>query len=253
MTLPDPSITTAKGEITMELDDNTHPEEPEDPSLKGALVDVQGLEEEVLEEMEAPMTDEDDSSEVKESEEQSVRLTGRISEEELGRKGFVSSVNWENTSADCVVICCSDPRFEKQNENFVQTLGFSQPHFIQIPSGLAVFTALVAVSGFLHKGMQLLLKKAIELTEVKTVICIGHEDCGGYRVGRTNIVQAVSRRFSHRSVRELQLDHLQKSGRTVSRQLGRDVSVRVFYADVVNLDGVQRVKYTELEFNRRGR
>ena len=236
---------------------------PGTPSLKGALVDVQGLEEEVLEEevleeevleeMEAPMTDEDDSSEVKESEEQSVRLTGRISEEELGRKGFVSSVNWENTSADCVVICCSDPRFEKQNENFVQTLGFSQPHFIQIPSGLAVFTALVAVSGFLHKGMQLLLKKAIELTEVKTVICIGHEDCGGYRAGRTNIVQTVSRRFSHRSVRELQLDHLQKSGRTVSRQLGRDVSVRVFYADVVNLEGVQRVKYTELEFNRRGR
>ena len=70
--------------------------------------------------------------------------------------------------------------------------------------------------------------KWVELTEVTTVICIGHENCGGYRAGRTSIVQAVSRRFSHKSVRELQLDHLQKSDRTISRQLGRDVSVRFF-------------------------
>ena len=51
--------------------------------------------------------------------------------------GYTSSIPWTDTEADCVVICCSDSRFEQQNEEFVNSLGFSQPHFVQVPSGVA--------------------------------------------------------------------------------------------------------------------
>jgi hypothetical protein len=157
--------------------------------------------------------------------------------------GYTSSIPWTDTEADCVVICCSDSRFGQQNEEFVKSLGFSQPHFMQVPSGVAVFASLVAAAGFLHKGMGLLLKKAIELTGVETVICIGHEDCGSYRTGKFKIVQAVARRLSDKPVREIQHDHLRKAGRTIARQLGRNVEVRVFYADLVQDGAGSHVKY----------
>jgi len=160
--------------------------------------------------------------------------------------GYTSSIPWKDTEADCVVICCSDSRFEQQNEDFVKSLGFSQPHFMQVPSGVAVFASLVAAAGFLHKGMGLLLKKAIELTGVRTVICIGHDDCGGYRAGKLRIVQAVARRLADKPVREIQHDHLRKAGRTIARQLGRNIEVRAFYADLVRGDAGAHVKYVHV-------
>lgn len=159
-------------------------------------------------------------------------------------EGYTASIPWTDTPPDCVVLCCSDPRFEQQNEEFVKALGFTQPHFMQNPSGVAVFTSLVAAAGFLHKGMGLLLNKAIDLTGVEKVICIGHEDCGGYRAGKIDIVQAVAKRFASKPVREIQIDHLEKAGRTISRQLGSSIEVSVYYADVIQDRTGDRVKYS---------
>jgi len=170
----------------------------------------------------------------------------KITEREV-EEGYTSTVPWENEAADCVVICCSDHRFEKQNEEFVKALGFAHPHFMQIPSGVAVFASLVAAANFLHKGMGLLLKKAIDLTEVETVICIGHEDCGGYKAGKYQIVQAVSRRLAGKPVRDIQHDHLRKAGKTISRQFGGNVEVRVFYSDVVQEPDGEHVKFVHVE------
>ena len=161
--------------------------------------------------------------------------------------GYTSTIPWEDTPADCVVICCSDPRFERQNEDFVNRLGYSQPHFIQIPSGLAVFHSLVTMTSFLHKGMGLLLKKAVELTNVSTIVCIGHEDCGGYKSGKHEIIRTIPRRLAGKSIREIQVDHLKTAGRSISRQLGGNVEVRVFYADVVNSPDHDGVKFTEIQ------
>jgi hypothetical protein len=160
--------------------------------------------------------------------------------------GYTATIPWTDTPADCVVVCCSDPRFEKQNEEFVKSQGFSQPHFMQIPSGVAVFASLVAAAGFLHKGMGLLLKKAIDLTGVDTVVCIGHEDCGGYKAGKYEIVQAVTKRLAAKPIREIQHDHLEKAGRTISRRLGGNIEVRVYYADVVRASDGDRVKYVHV-------
>ena len=178
-------------------------------------------------------------------------VAGALTEREI-EQGYTSRIPWADTPADCVVVCCSDPRFEKQNEDFVRALGFSQPHFMQIPSGVAVFASLVAAAGFLHKGMGLLLKKAIDLTGVDTVICIGHEDCGGYRAGKYDIVQAVSKRLARKPVREIQHDHLRKAGKTISRQLGDAVEIRVFYADLVQRRGADNVNYVHVETWGRG-
>jgi len=156
---------------------------------------------------------------------------------------YTSSIPWTQAPVDCMVVCCCDARFKQQNEEFVEALGYSQPQYILIPSGVAVFASRVAAASFLHKGMGLLLKKAIDLTGVETVVCIGHEDCGGYRVGKYKIVQAVSRRLADKPVRAIQLDHLEKAGRTISRQLGRGIDVRVFYADVVQNASGDQVKY----------
>jgi hypothetical protein len=161
--------------------------------------------------------------------------------------GYTSPIAWEDQESDCVVICCSDPRFEKQNEEFVKALGFSHPQFMQIPSGVAVFASLVAAANFLHKAMGLLLGKAIEKSGVETVICIGHEDCGGYSAGKYKIVQAVSRRLAGKPVREIQHDHLRKAGKTISRQFGGEVEVRVFYADVVQEGNAERVKFVHVQ------
>lgn len=160
------------------------------------------------------------------------------------RNEFTASLPWTNTTADCLVLCCSDHRFARQNREFARALGFEQAKFIQIPSGVAVFTSLVAAAGFLHKGMGLLLDKAIELTGVKQVICIGHEDCGGYRAGKIDLVQAIAKRFASKPVREIQIDHLEKAGRTISRQLGSGIEVSVYYADVVQDRTGDRVKYS---------
>ena len=95
--------------------------------------------------------------------------------------------------------------------------------------------------------MGLLLKKAIDLTGAETVICIGHEDCGGYKAGKYQIVQAVSRRLAGKPVRDIQHDHLRKAGKTISRQFGGNVEVRVFYADVVQERKGDRVKFVHVE------
>lgn len=174
-----------------------------------------------------------------------------ISETELARNGFTSDVPWENLPADVVVVCCSDQRFGRQNRQFLRALGFKSPHFIQIPSGLAVFHSLVAATGFLSKGMNLLLDKAIDLTGVKDVICIAHHDCGGYKVGRFEIVGKVTRRLAGVDIRHVQVEHLHKAARDIQRRMGNDTNVRAFYSDVVGREGDQRVKFTEIDLAQR--
>ena len=166
---------------------------------------------------------------------------------------YTSSVPWADVPADCVVVCCSDPRFEQQNEEFVQFLAFSQPHFIQVPSGVAVFTSLVAAAGFLHKGMGLLLRKAIDLTGVDTVICIGHENCGGYRAGNYEIVQALTRRLASKPIEDVQKDHLAKAGRTISRGLGSNIEVRAYFAEIARDGAGDQVSFSHVGTWRHGK
>ena len=176
-----------------------------------------------------------------------------ISPEQLARSGYTSDVEWENLPADVVVICCSDQRFGRQNRQFLRALGYDNPHFIQVPSGLAVFHGLAAVSGFLPKAMERLLEKAIDLTQVKEVICIAHHDCGGYKLGRIEVLGKLTRRLAGLDIKDVQEEHLIKAARELQTRLGSDVTIRAFYADVVGPEGSQKVNYGVIDTGRRRR
>lgn len=171
----------------------------------------------------------------------------RISEDKLAREGFTSNIPWQDLPADVVVVCCSDQRFEDQNRQFLSALGFKSPHFIQIPSGLAVFHTLIAAVGFLPKAMELLLDKAVDLTGVKDVICIAHHDCGGYKLGRFQILGKMSKRLTGKDLRDVQIEHLHQATRSIQLRLGSDTNVRAFYSDVIGQEGNQRVKFHEID------
>ena len=163
---------------------------------------------------------------------------------EAERNDYTSQVPFDDTPADCIVICCSDPRFEEPTEDFVRNaLGFRQPHCIQVPSGPAVFSPSIALKGFLPKSMNALLDKAVELTQAPTILIVGHRDCGGYKAGRHEIVRRVGRRFAGKDTTTIQHDHLQEVGRAIHRHLGGRVEVRAFYADLVDEDESRRVRF----------
>ena len=174
-----------------------------------------------------------------------------VSETELAERGYTSQVPWNNVAADVVVICCSDQRFGQQNRDFLRTLGYTSPHFIQIPSGLAVFHGLAAVTGFLPKAMGLLLDKAVDLTGVTDVICIAHHDCGAYKAGKVEVLSKLTRRLSGWDLKDVQRKHIQSAGRSLQTRLGSDTNVRAFYADILGEEGSeQQVHFSEVNLSR---
>lgn len=145
--------------------------------------------------------------------------------------GFTAPTPWEDVSADCLVVTCSDHRFWTQVGEFIESLDYKHPHVLSFPSGIALAHPLITTLGFLAKGIDKLLEKALDVTQVKEVICIAHENCGVYGAGKIKLVDTLSRNLRGKSVREIQCDHVLKSvGRL--RSAFRDIRVRAFYADV---------------------
>jgi carbonic anhydrase len=141
------------------------------------------------------------------------------------------------------VASCSDHRFEQQNREFLRGLGFRRPHIIQNPSGVAVYTSAAATDS-LPEGMGLLLGKAMELTGARHVVFLGHAECGGYTSGAVELVRNAG--ASERPVRDVQIDHLENAGRTISERLGEGVEVSVYYADVGGEADARRVRYASV-------
>jgi len=175
-----------------------------------------------------------------------------LTEEEIARKGFTSSYPWEDKQADCLVIACSDQRFRLQSLDFVKHLGFNNPHVIQFPSGLAAAHPLISVFGFLSKAVDKLLDKAIEATGAKDIICIAHEDCAAYKLEKVKLIDTTLRKFSGKSVRDIQFEHLQKAARRLQLAL-RGINVRTFYADVVESGSESHVNFKEIPLSSKKR
>ena len=146
-------------------------------------------------------------------------------------KEFRSIIPWVSTAADCIVLSCSDHRFEKQIEELITHLGFKYPHIIQFPSGPAAAIPLISAFGFLAKAIDKLMEKAMELTHVKTIICVAHEDCGGYKAGNIKLLDYSVRKLSGKSVQEIQIDHLQKAASRFEKTL-HGMEVMAFFAGV---------------------
>ena len=179
-------------------------------------------------------------------------VTGAVDQSSTGATapvigGFTAPTPWSGKLADVVVICCSSEKFEVQNQEFVASLGFKMPHFIQVPGGPAALYGLAAVKGFLSKAMALFVAKAVDLLDAKEVICIAHENCGAYKSGSVSLLGELTRRLSGKDMTDVQLEHLRKSCRELQAQLGRGVTVLAFYASVTT-DAQKRIHYQPVEF-----
>lgn len=166
-------------------------------------------------------------------------------------RGFISSVSFEDVDASCLVICCSDHRFRRQTIEFLRRLGYDYPHVISLPGSVAVIHSLAAAIGFLSKAVNRLVDKAVELTGVTEIICIAHEDCGGYKAGRVKLIGKFSRRLAGGSIQEIQLEHLEKAARSI--ELSTGVNVRTFFAGIVDSGENRRVLFKEIQRRRRSR
>ena len=163
-----------------------------------------------------------------------------------GMGGFSAPTVWVDAPADCLVITCSDHRFRRQVDEFIKALGYKQPHVLSFPSGVALAHPLISTLGFLTKGIDKLLEKSLDVTHVKEVVCIAHEDCGVYGAGKIKLVDTLSRKFRGKPIRDIQCDHLSRSVARLKSAF-RGVRVRAFYADVDSNGSASKVTFREIE------
>lgn len=171
----------------------------------------------------------------------------------IDRDGFTSTIRWDGRLADVVVLTCSSEKFRDQTREFIAALGFTNPHIIQVPGGVAMFHGLAVVRGIVAKAMELFLDKAIDLVHVREVVCIAHVNCGAYKAGRIALVGDLTRRLSGKSLIEVQQEHLIKAARDVQSRLGRDIKVRAFFASIDNSSNSARVHFHPIDFSGRSR
>lgn len=158
---------------------------------------------------------------------------------------FTSDIPWLDLEPDCLVICCSDHRFEKQTREFLKHLGYERPHMLQVPSGPVMTLPLVSAFGFLSKATDKIVEKIVELKKVRTVICIGHHDCGAYKVGSVHLVNIAVRHVTGNSVEELQHEHLSQAARRIKLAV-RGADVRAFFAGITGAGEKARVEFKEV-------
>ena len=158
--------------------------------------------------------------------------------------GYTSQIPWLNAPADCIVVACSDHRFEDQTRDFlIHGLGFRNPHVLQWPSGVTIASSLAVLVGSLPKAFDVLFQKALKVTHAKTLIVIAHEDCGAYK--GDDLVDRVARRFVGKSVKEIQVAHLNEAVRGLRPTL-HGITVRGFYGDVIQTADGERVNFKEV-------
>lgn len=163
----------------------------------------------------------------------------------LSNVKFTSQIPWRNAEPDCLVICCSDHRFEQQTRDFLKHLGFERPHMLQVPSGPVLTLPLTSAFGFLSKAVDKIVDKIIELKKPKTIICIGHQDCGAYKAGHVHLVDVAVKKLTGDSVAELQHSHLAQAAKRI-KLAAHGATVRSFFAGIVGEREAARVSFEEV-------
>jgi len=134
-----------------------------------------------------------------------------------------------------------------------QALGYTMPHFIQVPGGPASLYGLAAVSGFLTKAMGAFVDKAVDLLGVKELILIAHEDCGAYKAGRVEVLAQLTRRLSGKNMKNVQIEHLQKGARDLQARAGHGIEVLAFYGSILDNGSFKQIRYEPVDFASRVR
>ncbi len=171
----------------------------------------------------------------------------------VAKQGYICATPWSRELADVVVICCSSEKYELQNQELVKALGYTMPHFIQVPGGPASLYGLAAVSGFLTKAMGAFVDKAVDLLGVKELILIAHEDCGAYKAGRVEVLAQLTRRLSGKNMKNVQIEHLQKGARDLQARAGHGIEVLAFYGSILDNGSFKQIRYEPVDFASRVR
>ena len=167
------------------------------------------------------------------------------SQPEPNAESFTSELAWQNTEPDCLVICCSDHRFERQTRDLAAHLNFRNPHVLQIPSGAALSLPLISSINFLSKAADRIIERVVEMKRVRNILLVAHHDCGAYKAERVSLLTNLVQRYSGKAIHDLQRDHLAQAARRLRLGL-RGVQVRAFFADVVGEGDRSRVRFTEV-------
>jgi carbonic anhydrase len=158
---------------------------------------------------------------------------------------FKSTIAWENTEPDCLIVCCSDHRYERQTRELAQHLDFKNPHVLQMPSGAVLTLPLASAINFLSKAADRIIERIVEMKRVKDIILVAHHDCGAYKSEKIPLVSAAIKSYTGKTVDQLQREHLVQAAHRMHLGL-RGVRVRAFYASVVTEGAESSVRFEEL-------
>ena len=167
------------------------------------------------------------------------------SQTEQSASSFVSDIPWQNDEPDCLVVSCSDHRFERQTRDLAIHLNFKQPHVLQLPSGAVLSLPLAATINFLSKAVDRIIERVVSMKSVKEIILVAHDDCGAYKADRVPLLNTVIKQYTGKTIPDLQREHLSQTAHRLRIGL-RGVRVRAFFADVVSENNEPRVRFTEL-------
>ena len=159
--------------------------------------------------------------------------------------GFVSDTPWEDGPPDCLMICCSDHRFERQSRDLALHLNFKRPHILQVPSGAVLSLPLASLFNFLSKATDRIIERVVETKQVKEILLVGHDDCGAYKTERIPLLSDLVKRFSGKSLHDLQHEHLAQAAHRINLGI-RGVRTRAFFAEVVGERDRRRVRFVEV-------
>ena len=161
-------------------------------------------------------------------------------------ESFTSEIAWQDTAPDCLIVCCSDHRFERQTRDLARFLNFKNPHVLQVPSGAVLTLPLAAAFNFLSKAVDKIIERIVDAKHVHEIILVGHEDCGAYKAERMALVASAVKRLTGKTVSDLQREHLAQAAHRIKLGI-RGVRVRAFYAAVATENDVKRVKFNEVD------
>lgn len=158
---------------------------------------------------------------------------------------FVSSVPFTEEWGDTLVIYCTDPRYRRQTHEFLHHhLGLQNPAVVTIPGGVAPLLPLV---GFAHKLVKGWLDLLFQNHRPSRIVCIAHEDCAAYKVGKHPILNAVIQYATGKTTHDLQRKHLHDARVTLQTWF-HGVTVEVYFAEVrAGADGKRQVVFTKAD------
>jgi carbonic anhydrase len=158
---------------------------------------------------------------------------------------YVSEIPWQDTPPDCLIVCCSDHRFERQTRELAAHLNFKNPHVLQVPSGAVLSLPLASAINFLSKAIDRIIERIVETKQVRDIVLVGHHDCGAYKAERIPLLSDLIKRYTKKPIHEIQRDHLADAARRLQLSV-RGVRVRAFFADVMQEGPQSHVRFTEV-------